>query len=143
MLWAFWQNYYNYSEVHKDNITQQIYDSRVRISGIDTPLAFSILSAENWTTINGTNTSRDVHSIEDLGYKFDATNFITDSNFQNVHLNDNWFVPLNRRGRMKEDSNSNSMNFENIMLLCLFIVSLFCICFNYVMRYELRIVLQL
>ena len=115
MVWAFWQTYYDYSEVHKDNITPQIYDSTLSNSGIDTPLVFSVLSAEDWSTIDGTHTSRDVHSIVDLGYRFDATNFITDTNFQNVDLNDNWFIPLNRRRRMKEDSNSNSMNFENIM----------------------------
>ena len=67
MIWAFWQDYYKYSEIDKDNITQEIYDGSLDNSIIDTPLIFDILLLEsNWSTLDGTTTIRDVHSIYDM-----------------------------------------------------------------------------
>ena len=112
MLWAFWEDYYNYEQIDKEDIGNQVYNGRLNNSGTDGLLVFNILAAQDWSTLSGTETPRDVHSIQDLGYKYMADNFIVDANFQDADLNDNWFMPSSSRRRMAARSDSS---FEKVI----------------------------
>ena len=114
MLWAFWQDYHNYEQIDKDEIGGEVYDGRLDNSGIDTPLVFNVLSEQDWSTLDGLATSRDVHSIQDMGYKYEANNFIADNNVDSADLDENWFIPNGGRRRMVV-GNSGTPTFQHIM----------------------------
>lgn len=113
MLYALWQDYYDYDLIDSQDIGGKQYDGRLDNSGIDTPLVFDILVAESWSTLDGQATSRDVHSIIDMGYAYDRGSFIHEGHFDDTNLNPEWFVPNEdhdsaevERRRMVDDADS-------------------------------------
>jgi len=111
MLWALWQDYNDYDLVDKDDITGKMYDGRLSNSGVDTALVFDVLINTGWSTLDGTDTARDMHSIVDMGYKYDRGSFITEGHFDETNLNDDWFEPQSDDERRRlSDNNQNCLD---------------------------------
>ena len=110
MLWALWQDYHDYDLIPKEDIGNSVYRGDLSNSGIDTIMEFGIFASTSWSTLSGTDTMRDVHSLDDMGYKYDEGSFIADGNFQNANLN--WFVDSSGRRRMQ---NTDSVSFDQMV----------------------------
>ena len=110
-MWALWQDYHNYDQVDKNSITDNIYLGNLDTSHINQIMDFGLLMGESWSTITGTEAMRDVHSIADMGYKYEYGSFIDRVEFPTTNLDSNWFVDDGRRRRRL---NQYSMSFDRV-----------------------------
>ena len=116
-MYALWQDYNDYDLIDKANINSvNIYNP---LSDLDDVLSMTVLSAEPWAIMTGQETIRDMHSIQDLGYKYDYGSFIDDVSFPTNNLNSNWFVDVTRRRRRRlkqEQQQNNYKQFRDLAL---------------------------
>ena len=94
-VYALWQDYNDYEKVNKYDIGEDIYYGDIDgKSLIDDRLSFDVLIDHEWSkTVIDSITIRDVHSIIEMGYQYDAGSFIIDSYiYESCTIDSDWFV---------------------------------------------------
>ena len=121
-LWALWQDVNDYEQVDKASLTRTHYNGQLTYSDIDFLLEFDVLEAESWSTLDGTATSRDMHSIQDtsyLGYTYEYGSFFDrQQNFPTNLLDSTWFYDdpnsRRRRRRLRKMRESSTRKFTDL-----------------------------